>query len=75
MPDLQEKVQIYQSEGWEVSEHGEDRVTMVRRTTGSLKAHTFIFILTFYTLGLANFLYFGKKYWLDAEKKVVYEDE
>lgn len=73
--DFQKQVEDEQVEGWEISEDGDERVVMIKRKTGTVVAHIIIFIIFgWWTLGLANLLYLGYKYFLDTDKKVVRDD-
>lgn len=71
--DLQRHVEDQQIEGWQLlEEHSDDKVTLVKRKTGTLGGHALIALLTiWWTLGLGNVCYAAYKYFVDADKKVV----
>lgn len=75
--DLREKVDDAKVEGWELhEEQGEDRVVMIKRKTGSLMAHIILFILVgWWTIGIANGVYLGYKYFIDVDKRVLRSDQ
>lgn len=74
--ELQKKIDDAKVEGWEVDEYqGEHRAVMIRRKTGSITAHIVLFIVTFYTFGLANLAYLGYKYFIDTDKRVLRDED
>lgn len=74
---LQRKIEDAKVEGWQVyEEHGDERVTMIKRKKGTLGGHVLIFFLTaWWTLGLGNVCYAAYKYFGDSDKKVIRDDE
>lgn len=75
MTDLQTKIEDAEVEGWELEERQGDRAVMIRRRTGSLVAHIILFIFVgWWTLGLANIVYFLYKYFVQKDKKVIRAD-
>ena len=60
--------------GWRIEEENTERVTLVRRTVGSARAHLVIALLTiWWAMGLPNLLYAAYKYVSDAERTVVWK--
>lgn len=73
---LQRRIDDAKVEGWSLDEQqGDDRAVMVRRGYGTLGAHGLVFLLTiWWTFGLGNVLYAAKKYFYDADKRVIRVD-
>lgn len=68
--DVTEKVEA----GWRIEEETAERVTLVKRTVGSPKAHLILAILTiWWAMGVPNLLYGAYKYVSDAERTVVWK--
>jgi hypothetical protein len=69
---FEQRISDLQVEGWEIKDRTNDKAVMINRKTGTLMAHIVIFILLcWWTLGVANGIYFGYKYFLDVDKQVI----
>jgi hypothetical protein len=61
--------------GWRIEEETPERVTLVRRTVGTVEAHLVIAVLTvWWLMGVPNLLYGAYKYVSDSERTVVWKD-
>lgn len=73
--ELRTKVEDAQVEGWKIDSETDRRVVMVKRNYGTLGGHVLVFLLTFWTFGLGNVLYAAYKYFKDADRKVLREED
>lgn len=74
--DLKRKVDDLKTEGWKVSEEGNNRAVMMKPDYGGLGIHIIIFIIFgWWTLGIANAAYAGWCYFKRSDKRVVRSDE
>lgn len=71
---LQRKIDDAKDEGWEVAEeHDEKRAVLVKRKTGTALDHLIIFLLVgWWTLALANLVYWAYKHFIDVDERVIY---
>jgi len=56
--ELQDKVEDYMFQGYEIEDEFDDRAVLVNKTYGSLLGHILVFIFTaWFTFGLGNLIY------------------
>lgn len=73
---MQKRIEDEEIEGWELYEERADKVVLVKRKYGTLGGHALIAILTvWWTAGLGNATYAAYKYFFDADKKVIREED
>jgi len=62
--------------GWTIDEAYRNRVVMVNRDYGTLATHTLIAVLTaWWTLGLGNAAYAAYRYFSEADRKVLRDED
>lgn len=73
---LARKVDDLKTEGWKVSEEGNERYVMKKPNYGSLGPHFLVALLTvWWTLGIGNVLYASWCYISRSDKRVVRPDD
>lgn len=73
---FQREIEDAKVEGWELKDETNDRAVLIRRKTGTLVAHIVLFIVAgWWTLGIANLIYLGYKYFADVDKKVIRRED
>lgn len=69
---FQRTIEDEQTEGWKISEDGDEKVVMFKAGYGSLGGHVLVALISvWWTFGIGNALYAAWKYFAHRDKKVV----
>lgn len=69
---FQRRIEDEQTEGWKISEDGDEKVVLFKAGYGSLGGHVLVAALTiWWTFGIGNAVYAAYKYFAHRDTKVV----